>query len=255
MASSNAERQARWQQRRKAELEWLQQRVRELEADSRVPPTQAQPAAQTTARPVRGQRRTEANERRAEELRIQLDRAYERAKTTSLRELIGRMMPVIARLEAYAAHDHAAYASPATVRGEVFELKRLLSAAADSDWQASDAERRQQRETSLNAQFDQRVHEAVVKYANEVLLPHYREKLAQADRIINGVGKPVFSNTDYLKIRAALHPDADTNRELRDQAWHLVGNQEVRLRGTDKPLASNLPSTVAELLARRRTRK
>jgi hypothetical protein len=104
----------------------------------------------------------------------------------------------------------------------------------------------------LAEQYDYQLHLAVVKHINEVVLPSYKEKLEQADKVLNGAYKPVFTNSQYRMIWAALHPDS--HAEQRSTAFNLFQQHEIRLRGTDKPLAYGLPSSVEELLKMRKTK-
>jgi hypothetical protein len=104
------------------------------------------------------------------------------------------------------------------------------------------------------AQFEARVEEGVMRHINEHLMPHYKEKLAKADSLLHqGAYKAVFTNAEYRILLSALHPDSGPER--RAEAFDLFKQQEMRLRVLDKPLASDLPSSISELWARRKNKR
>jgi hypothetical protein len=104
----------------------------------------------------------------------------------------------------------------------------------------------------LDRQFEGRVHAEVAKRVNETILPFYKERMEKAE-LLAKAGKP-FTNAQFRLILAALHPDS--NADIRKDAFILVKSKEILLRPEekDRPFTSDLPATVADLLARRRTK-
>ena len=101
--------------------------------------------------------------------------------------------------------------------------------------------------------FNNRVSDEVKRHIAEYLMPMYKKKLEKAERVMSAVlGKP-FTNEEYRLLLSALHPEADSER--RANAFQMVKDKEIVLRPetTEKPLTSDLPTTVEELLARRKT--
>jgi hypothetical protein len=98
----------------------------------------------------------------------------------------------------------------------------------------------------LKAGFDHEVTKQVTRHINEYLLPQYKERLEKADAVLRRhAGRMIFSNAEYRIIAAALHPDSSS--EMRASAFPVFAAKETLLRGSDKPLASNLPTSLAEL--------
>lgn len=111
-------------------------------------------------------------------------------------------------------------------------------------------------ERRLVKQFDMRVEHAVRRCIEEEVMPHYKERLEEAERVLRDYNKPPFTVDEYRSLIAALHPDCqDANR--RTEAFALVKSREMLLRPEkrDQPLSSGLPKTLAELLARKKTKK
>jgi hypothetical protein len=104
----------------------------------------------------------------------------------------------------------------------------------------------------MDAEFDMRVQQGIRAHMAEHVLPMYAEKLALADRII-AIHKRPFSIEEYRKLLSALHPDS-SSIERRTEMFRLVKERELLLRPAekDKPLSSDLPKTIEELLARRK---
>ena len=90
----------------------------------------------------------------------------------------------------------------------------------------------------------------IARHIDEHLMPFYRERLAEADLLMK-LGKPL-TNKEYLSILRALHPDS-SSVEYRHDAFLLVKSRQVVLRPDerDRPLSSGLPTTLAELIARK----
>lgn len=90
----------------------------------------------------------------------------------------------------------------------------------------------------------------IARHIDEHLMPFYRERLAEADLLMK-LGKPL-TNKEYLSILRALHPDS-SSVEYRHDAFLLVKSRQVVLRPDerDRPLSSGLPTSLAELIARK----
>lgn len=103
----------------------------------------------------------------------------------------------------------------------------------------------------LEREFDDRVMIAVEKHINEYLLPHYKERLEKAEAIL-GVGMP-FTNAEYRMLLAKTHPDKGGDPTV----FQLLKSKEVLLRSEEKerPLSSALPTSLAELLAMKKTKR
>jgi hypothetical protein len=125
----------------------------------------------------------------------------------------------------------------------------LASLSAKGKAQVEAAVRKIQKR--MDAEFDMRVQQGIRAHMAEHVLPMYAQKLAMADRII-AVHKRPFSIEEYRKLLAALHPDSPP--EMRTEMFRIVKERELLLRPAekDKPLSSDLPKTIEELLARRR---
>ena len=108
-------------------------------------------------------------------------------------------------------------------------------------------------ERRLMGQFENAVQEEVRRRVNEHVLPYYKERLANADKL-SQYGKP-FTNEQYRQVLAALHPDSQPER--RAKAFALVKDKEILLRPEDRPqpYTGDLPQTIEELMARRRTKR
>ena len=102
--------------------------------------------------------------------------------------------------------------------------------------------------------FRDQVQQEVTRHIKEYLMPHYKDLLAEAELVMK-IGKP-FTNKEYLSILRALHPDS-SSVEYRHDAFLLVKARQVVLRPDerDRPLTSSLPKTLAELLARKKTKR
>jgi hypothetical protein len=89
----------------------------------------------------------------------------------------------------------------------------------------------------------------------EVYLSHWKERVGRADRISESY-KGVVSRRDFRIILAALHPDANQSPHAR-AAFEIVKKLESVLVKPDEPAFPGppLPSSVAEMMARRRSRR
>jgi hypothetical protein len=101
------------------------------------------------------------------------------------------------------------------------------------------------------ADMDLELNRRLTEHITEIVLPQYKEKLAQADLVLKR--GTVLSNKEYIQLLAALHPDS-TNEQRRHEAFAFLKSREIVLRPPekDKPLSGDLPRTLGELLARKR---
>ncbi len=104
----------------------------------------------------------------------------------------------------------------------------------------------------LEAEFSDRVQRGITKHIEEYVMPTYKEKLEKAELLMK-IGKP-FTNAQFISILRALHPDS-SNAENRQAAFVLMKAKEVLLRPEekDRPLSGGLPTSLPELLARKKT--
>lgn len=88
----------------------------------------------------------------------------------------------------------------------------------------------------------------------DVFVSHIKERAERAERILANF-RGVMSKEDFRKIKACLHPDHNTFKYAAE-ALQIFGELEGVLVKPDPPKFSGppLPSTAAELMARRRTR-
>lgn len=104
----------------------------------------------------------------------------------------------------------------------------------------------------IRAEYDAAISQEVHKHFNEYLLPLYKKQLEDADAIAANY-KPPFTNSEFRKIWAALHPDV-CSVSWAAEVYALFGQRAFRLRGSDpesKPLAENFPTSLDELIRRR----
>jgi hypothetical protein len=136
---------------------------------------------------------------------------------------------------------------------DVLQLAEALGLGQKAKDRLSALIRRQEREYAVRV--DDEVTRRVRKHVAEVLDPLYQSKLTEADRRLERMsrGKPVMSKGEYRSLMWALHED-QTDVKRRAEAFGIVRDLRVVLGGAEpedlKP--RTLPSTVEELLARRK---
>ncbi len=64
-----------------------------------------------------------------------------------------------------------------------------------------------QHQQQLNAEYYKRIEEEIRKRLEETVLPHYREKQAEAEKVIKA-RKGVMDKATFNRIRRCLHPDS-----------------------------------------------
>jgi hypothetical protein len=136
---------------------------------------------------------------------------------------------------------------------DVLQLAEALGLGQKAKGRLEALIRRQEREYAVRV--DDEVTRRVRKHVAEVLDPLYQSKLTEADRRLERMsrGKPVMSKGEYRSLMWALHED-QTDVKRRAEAFGIVRDLRVVLGGAEpddlKP--RTLPSTVEELLARRK---
>lgn len=101
---------------------------------------------------------------------------------------------------------------------------------------------------NLEKEYQSRVDLEAKKMVETIVIPAYSETIEKAKRII-ATGSGVMPRSEFRKILAALHPDANTE-ERRDEAFNLFKQYEFTLV-KEKVDLGTLPRTVEELMKRR----
>jgi hypothetical protein len=103
--------------------------------------------------------------------------------------------------------------------------------------------------------FNQLVVDEVSRRIGDIWLPSEKQRIAEMEDALANQSKAPLTNAEYRTLLAALHPDSSVER--RTEAFHIVTDKALRLRGLDQAaprVLSALPTTVEELLARSRRR-
>ena len=111
----------------------------------------------------------------------------------------------------------------------------------------------------LELEFEERVRKAADKLVEDLVLPHWAEKVTRAERILardNGT----FTKGQFRKILFCLHPDQiqDPERKPRyEEAFRLVqGAEDTLVKPDPKPVRGPaVPRTTADLLKMRKQPK
>jgi hypothetical protein len=111
----------------------------------------------------------------------------------------------------------------------------------------------------LDMQYETRVRNEAKKLLDEWHIPDYLKTLRTVQTMLKWK-RGIMSRAEYVRIIRCLHPDtgAHVTDENRNEAFRLFTQYEARLvddnEQVDLKRVSNLPSTVEELLARKRSR-
>jgi hypothetical protein len=112
-----------------------------------------------------------------------------------------------------------------------------------------------QHQRRLDAEFEQRVLADIKRRIDEIVLPSYREEAEMHDLIIKR-RKGVFPKETYRLILSMLHPDSfkSASEERRNEAFNAFKGAEILLLDEKQrpTTASNLPSSFAEMMERKR---
>jgi hypothetical protein len=107
---------------------------------------------------------------------------------------------------------------------EAYLDPQTLSRSAQEKLQA--AIRQEQRR--LEAEFERRVQDEIKKRLDELVMPAWLKKLADADRVIKS-RKGVMPRAEYRLIAAALHPDQSMSKERMHEAFLAFTKHELPL--------------------------
>lgn len=112
----------------------------------------------------------------------------------------------------------------------------------------------------MEAEFNDRVQEAAKRFIENVILPGYEEKLAEATKIVKN-RRGLIKRAQYRLLIGCLHPDKVAHFNLSEadlarysEAFQLIHSLELSLLDEqERPTstAAQLPKTLAEMLARK----
>lgn len=117
---------------------------------------------------------------------------------------------------------------------------------------------KRQMERKVESDFNARVSEATEKFINEHILPLYKKRLDDADRIRNAY-RGIMTRQEYNLLLSCLHPDsrASVSDERLSEAFQLLRSKEiVFLPGADTATPSvPLANSFAEAIKRKAEEK
>jgi len=106
-----------------------------------------------------------------------------------------------------------------------------------------------QHKQRLNAEFEKRVLDEVRKRIDEMILPHWKQKIAIADKLYKH-RRGAMDKATFNKIRRALHPDSRnsiSDKMLADAFDTFMNLEKFLLDETNSPTdLSGLPETLAD---------
>ena len=106
-----------------------------------------------------------------------------------------------------------------------------------------------QHKQRLNAEFEKRVLDEVRKRIDEMILPHWKQKIATADKLYKH-RRGAMDKATFNKIRRALHPDSRnsiSDKMLADAFDTFMNLEKFLLDETNSPTdLSGLPETLAD---------
>ena len=106
-----------------------------------------------------------------------------------------------------------------------------------------------QHQRKLDAAFESRVAEGVRKRIDEIVLPHWKQKLDDAERILNR-RNGIMDKATFNAVRRGLHPDsrnAISTEKLAEAFDAFMRLEKLLLNEKDSPSdPSNIPSSLAE---------
>ena len=127
------------------------------------------------------------------------------------------------------------------------DLKSFLSLAGQQKIEALERRLRKTFETEVKEE----ARLIAIKNMDEIFLPHHKEKIAMAERVLAS-RKGIMTKTNFNLIRSCLHPDNSASPERRAKAFDLFNSLEILvLDETQLPIgkAPPLPSSAAEWAA------
>jgi hypothetical protein len=154
-------------------------------------------------------------------------------------------------MEEFGVGEHAAQLAITRAKGRFEAAKIDLAELSLTAQQKLDIAIRQ-RTQELEAGHEQRVRDEVRRRLEETILPRYKERLADAERVLRA-RKGVVDRATYRKIRACLHPDRVQDPELKaryEEAFNLFNKLEsVLLDEQELPTPTlTIPATLNELM-------
>lgn len=115
-----------------------------------------------------------------------------------------------------------------------------------------------QRQRQLDRQFEQRVLDEAKRRIDEIILPHWKEQIAQAQKLYNN-RKALMDKATFNKIRRALHPDSRnsiSDKMLAEAFDAFMALEKFLLNEKDSPTTfGDLPDNLAEWDKMRRSRR
>jgi hypothetical protein len=124
------------------------------------------------------------------------------------------------------------------------DLKSFVSLAAQQKLEA--LERRLRK--TFEAEVKEEARLIAIKNMDEIFLPHHKEKIAMAERVLAS-RKGIMTKANFNLIRSCLHPDNSASPERRAKAFDLFNSLEILvLDETQLPIgkAPPLPASAAE---------
>ncbi|MBV8089416.1 MAG: hypothetical protein JO139_07535 [Alphaproteobacteria bacterium] len=154
-------------------------------------------------------------------------------------------------MEEFGVGEHAAQLAITRAKGR-FEAAQIDLAQLSLTAQQKVDIAIRQRAQELEAAHEQRVRDEVRRRLEETILPRYKERLADAERVLKA-RKGVMDRATYRKIRACLHPDRVQDPELKEryeEAFNLFNRLEsVLLDEKELPTPTlTIPTTLNELM-------
>jgi hypothetical protein len=106
-----------------------------------------------------------------------------------------------------------------------------------------------QHQRKLDAAFDQRVADNVRRRIDEIVLPHWKQRLEDAERVMNR-RRGIMDKALFNAIRRALHPDsrsAVSDKKLAEAFDAFMGLEKLLLDEKDSPTGfDGIPSSLEE---------
>lgn len=171
---------------------------------------------------------------------IIVNAVFEEGKTKPEAEaLAGVSSTVVRRVVAAEEGRRSAVTIDPTV-----DLKSYLSLAGQQKIEA--LERRLRK--AFEDEVKQEARIIAMKNMDEIFLPHHKEKIAMAERVLAS-RKGIMTKANFNLIRSCLHPDNSASPERRAKAFDLFNSLEIIvLDETQLPIgkAPPLPASAAE---------
>ena len=153
---------------------------------------------------------------------------------------------------------------------EHVQIKREAEAQIDPSTLSLSAQQKlataiKQHQQKLSAGYQAHIQEEIRKRLEETVLPHYREKQAEAEKVIKS-RKGVMDKATFNRIRRCLHPDSRqsvTDKILGEAFDAFMALEKILLDEKDSPTEfTQLPSTYEaweqmkrDAMAARRTKR